>query len=81
MPVLLVWKWASVWRRVGSEVTVLEAMPDFLAAADQDVAKEALKLFTKQGLNIQMGVKIETSKPPNVRYRLLIPIKMAMHRN
>lgn len=48
----------SVWRRVGAEVTVLEAMPDFLAAADQDVAKEALKLFTKQGLNIQMGVKI-----------------------
>ena len=33
----------SVWRRVGAEVTVLEAMPDFLAAADQDVAKEALK--------------------------------------
>ena len=48
----------SVWRRVGSEVTILEAMPDFLAAADVDVAKEALKLFTKQGLNIQMGVKI-----------------------
>ncbi|MGB8543891.1 MAG: dihydrolipoyl dehydrogenase, partial [Azonexus sp.] len=48
----------SVWRRVGSEVTVLEAMPDFLAAADVDVAKEALKLFTKQGLKIQMGVKI-----------------------
>ncbi|KAF4533688.1 hypothetical protein B566_EDAN005737 [Ephemera danica] len=48
----------SVWRRVGSEVTVLEALPDFLSAADGDVAKEALKLFTKQGLNIQMGVKI-----------------------
>ncbi|MDP2882471.1 MAG: dihydrolipoyl dehydrogenase [Azonexus sp.] len=48
----------SVWRRVGSEVTVLEALPDFLAVADVDVAKEALKLFTKQGLNIQVGVKI-----------------------
>ena len=48
----------SVWRRVGSEVTILEAMPDFLAFADQDIAKEALKLFTKQGLNIQTGVKI-----------------------
>ncbi|MBL8418979.1 MAG: dihydrolipoyl dehydrogenase [Dechloromonas sp.] len=48
----------SVWRRVGSEVTILEAMPDFLSAADVDVAKEAQKLFTKQGLNIQMGVKI-----------------------
>ena len=48
----------SVWRRVGSEVTVLEAMPDFLAAADQDVAKEALKVFTKQGLKINLGVTI-----------------------
>ncbi len=48
----------SVWRRLGSEVTVLEAMPDFLAATDKDVAKEALKIFTKQGLNINLGVKI-----------------------
>jgi len=48
----------SVWRRLGSEVTILEAMPDFLAFADQDIAKEALKLFTKQGLAIQTGVKI-----------------------
>jgi dihydrolipoamide dehydrogenase len=48
----------SVWRRLGSEVTILEAAPDFLSAADQQVAKEALKAFTKQGLAIQMGVKI-----------------------
>ncbi len=48
----------SVWRRLGSEVTVLEALPTFLAACDQGIAKEALKLFTKQGLNINMGVKI-----------------------
>jgi dihydrolipoamide dehydrogenase len=48
----------SVWRRLGSEVTVLEAMPDFLAAADQDIAKEAFKLFTKQGLKINLGVKL-----------------------
>ncbi|MBU4612799.1 dihydrolipoyl dehydrogenase [Achromobacter sp. GG226] len=47
----------SVWRRLGAEVTVLEAMPQFLAAADEAVAKEAFKAFTKQGLNIQMGVK------------------------
>ncbi len=53
----------SVWRRLGAEVTVLEAMPDFLAAVDQQVAKEALKVFTKQGLNIHTGVKIgEISK-------------------
>ncbi len=48
----------SVWRRVGAEVTVLEAMPEFLAAADQDVAKEALKVFTKQGLKFNFGVQI-----------------------
>ncbi len=48
----------SVWRRLGAEVTVLEAMPEFLAAADQQVAKEALKAFTKQGLDIKLGVKL-----------------------
>ncbi len=48
----------SVWRRLGAEVTILEAMPNFLAAADEQVAKEAHKLFVKQGLTIEMGVKI-----------------------
>jgi dihydrolipoamide dehydrogenase len=48
----------SVWRRLGSEVTILEAMPDFLSVADVDVAKEAAKIFAKQGLNILTGVKI-----------------------
>ncbi|MCZ2292372.1 MAG: dihydrolipoyl dehydrogenase [Burkholderiales bacterium] len=48
----------SVWRRVGAEVTVLEAMPGFLPAADEQVAKEALKLLTRQGLKIEFGVKV-----------------------
>ncbi|MGN4079614.1 dihydrolipoyl dehydrogenase, partial [Burkholderia gladioli] len=48
----------SVWRRLGAEVTVLEALPAFLAAADEAVAKEAAKLFKKQGLDINLGVKI-----------------------
>jgi dihydrolipoamide dehydrogenase len=49
----------SVWKRLGAEVNILEAMPDFLAAADQAVAKEAWKVFTrKQGLNIHLAVKI-----------------------
>ncbi|WP_274584220.1 dihydrolipoyl dehydrogenase [Neisseria leonii] len=49
----------SVWKRVGSDVTILEAAPAFLAAADQQIAKEALKYFTKeQGLAIELGVKI-----------------------
>src|SRR5512134_1459889 len=49
----------SVWRRLGAEVTVLEALPSFLGAVDNDVAKEALKVFTKQGLKIHLGVKID----------------------
>jgi dihydrolipoamide dehydrogenase len=48
----------SVWRRLGSKVTVLEALPAFLGAADEQVAKEAWKLFTKQGLAIELGIKI-----------------------
>ncbi len=49
----------SVWRRLGAKVTVLEALPEFLGAADQQVAKEALKQFNRQGLDIQLGVKID----------------------
>ena len=48
----------SVWRRLGSDVTVLEALPQFLGAADAAVAKEALKVFTRQGLRIALGVGI-----------------------
>ncbi|MBP6020510.1 MAG: dihydrolipoyl dehydrogenase [Burkholderiaceae bacterium] len=48
----------SVWRRLGAQVTILEAMPEFLGAVDQQVAKEAQKAFVKQGLDIQTGVKI-----------------------
>ena len=48
----------SVWRRLGAQVTVLEALPSFLGAVDEQVSKEAHKLFTKQGLDIKLGVKI-----------------------
>ena len=62
----------SVWRRLGAEVTVLEAMPTFLGAVDEQVAKEAQKLFTKQGLKLQLGVKIgeikTTKKGVTVNY-------------
>ena len=53
----------SVWRRLGSEVTILEALPAFLGAADEQIAKEAAKIFAKQGLEIQLGVKIASVKP------------------
>ena len=48
----------SVWRRLGAQVTVLEALPTFLGAVDEQIAKEAHKVFTRQGLKIQLGVKI-----------------------
>ena len=48
----------SVWRRLGAEVSVLEGLPTFLGAVDQQIAKEAHKAFTKQGLKIEFGVKV-----------------------
>jgi len=48
----------SVWRRLGSAVTILEALPAFLGAVDDQVAQEAHKVFTKQGLAIHTGVKV-----------------------
>src|SRR5204862_439296 len=48
----------SVWRRLGAEVTILEALPAFLGAADDAIAKEAAKIFAKQGLKIEVGVKV-----------------------
>ena len=48
----------SVWRRLGAEVTMLEALPAFLRRVDATIAKEAQKLFAKQGLAIHTGVKI-----------------------
>ena len=49
----------SVWRRLGAKVTILEALPNFLGAADDAVAREAWKVFVKeQGLEIKLGVKI-----------------------
>src|SRR5947209_7602534 len=62
----------SVWRRLGSEVTILEALPVFLGAADEQIAKEAWKIFTKQGLKIELGVRItgvKAKKDVKVEYR------------
>jgi dihydrolipoamide dehydrogenase len=56
----------SVWRRLGAEVTVLEALPTFLGAVDEQIAKEAKKAFDKQGLKIELGVKVgEVKKGKN----------------
>ncbi|NEK92394.1 MAG: NAD-binding protein, partial [Xanthomonas euvesicatoria] len=52
----------SVWKRLGAEVTILEALPDFLALADAEVAKTALKEFKKQGLDIKLGAKVSKTE-------------------
>jgi dihydrolipoamide dehydrogenase len=64
----------SVWKRLGSEVTILEAMPAFLAAADEQIAKEAFRAFTGPlGLKIYTGAKVlsvaTTSKAVKVEYQ------------
>jgi len=48
----------SVWRRLGADVTILEGLPTFLGAVDEQIAKEAHKAFVKQGLKIELGVKV-----------------------
>ncbi len=52
----------SVWKRLGSEVTILEALPDFLGAADADIAKAAAREFKKQGLDIKLGAKVSKAE-------------------
>jgi dihydrolipoamide dehydrogenase len=53
---------SSVWARLGSEVTVLEALDDFLPMVDRQLAREALKILSKQGLNIKLGARVTASK-------------------
>jgi len=48
----------SVWRRLGADVTILEGLPTFLGAVDEQIAKEAKKAFDKQGLKIELGVTV-----------------------
>ena len=53
----------SVWARLGSEVTVLEALDDFLPAADRRIAGEALKVLRRQGLDIRLGARVTGARP------------------
>ncbi|GHC17850.1 dihydrolipoyl dehydrogenase [Kushneria pakistanensis] len=48
----------SVWKRLGSDVTVLEAMDSFLPVVDEQIAKETKKLLGKQGLDIRLGARV-----------------------
>lgn len=60
----------SVWKRLGSEVTVLEALPEFLAAADADIAKAAKREFDKQGLKIHLNAKVSNVQVQNNEVQL-----------
>lgn len=55
----------SVWKRLGAEVTILEALPEFLALADAEVAKTAAREFKKQGLDIRLGAKVSKTEIKN----------------
>ena len=55
----------SVWQRLGSEVTLLEALPSLLATADQDISKQAGRLFKKQGLDIRLGTLVKSANIVN----------------
>ena len=52
----------SVWSRLGSKVTVIEAMDTFLPMADPDIAKDSMKEFKKQGLDIKLNSKLTAAK-------------------
>ncbi|MES0873451.1 dihydrolipoyl dehydrogenase [Sinimarinibacterium thermocellulolyticum] len=52
----------SVWNRLGAKTVILEALPNFLPMVDQQIAKEALRHFTKQGLDIRLGAKVLSAK-------------------
>jgi dihydrolipoamide dehydrogenase len=52
----------SVWNRLGSEVTLLEAVETFLAPVDHQVSREALRQFKKQGLDIRLGTRVTGTK-------------------
>ncbi|MGR8946768.1 MAG: dihydrolipoyl dehydrogenase [Gammaproteobacteria bacterium] len=69
----------SVWRRLGSEVTVLEALPDFLSATDKDIGREAKKILSKQGLKLQMGALLTEAKAGKNGVKVKFEIKGETH--
>src|SRR5205807_6757500 len=52
----------SVWNRLGAKTVILEALPTFLPMVDQQIAKDALRQFTKQALDIRLGAKVLSAK-------------------
>jgi dihydrolipoamide dehydrogenase len=69
----------SVWKRMGAEVTILEALPDFLSVADADVAKVAAREFAKQGLAIKLGAKLTKAEVKKNEVQLTYEDKDGAH--
>lgn len=65
----------SVWARLGSKVTILEALPTFLPMVDQAIAKDAQRQFAKQGLDIRLGAKVIAAK--NTGKEVAVEFEMA----
>ncbi len=70
----------SVWRRLGAQVTVIERIPDFLPAVDAQVSKEALRLFTAQGLDIHLGASLTSVKVGKKQVNLEYQDKQGEHK-
>ncbi|MBN1378294.1 MAG: dihydrolipoyl dehydrogenase [Gammaproteobacteria bacterium] len=69
----------TVWRRLGAEVVVLEAMEDFLVMADKQIAAESLKIFQKQGLEIHLCTRVTSSEIKNKRVAINYQDKSGDH--
>jgi dihydrolipoamide dehydrogenase len=65
----------SVWQRLGSEVILLEALPTFLPTADQDISKQAGRLFKQQGLDIRLGTLVKSAKVSDGEVRVTLEDK------
>ncbi len=69
----------SVWQRLGASVTLLEALPSFLPMADQDLAKQAGRLFKKQGLDIHLGARVKSANVQNDEVSVIFEDKTGEH--
>lgn len=65
----------SVWQRLGSEVTLLEALPTFLPTADQDISRQAGRLFKRQGLDIRLGTMVKSASIVNDEIKVTVEDK------
>ncbi|WKZ11143.1 MAG: dihydrolipoyl dehydrogenase [Gammaproteobacteria bacterium] len=69
----------SVWRRLGAEVTILEAMDRFLFMADAQIAREAERQFRRQGLDIHLGATVRSGEAGDAGVRLRYDDRQGSH--